>query len=444
MDGTQDPAMTTESTPSPVDAGALAGITVIDLTWSWAGPLGTRILADLGAEVIKIEGIQRPDWTRYLYYPENDPGPRPWETGGYFHELNRNKRSVVLNLAHDEGRRLLRELLQTADVFLENFSPRVKEGWGFTFNDLRAHNSRLIMVSMSGFGQQGPLREFVAFGPTMESMAGITSLGGPADAPPSRVGVMYGDPISGFAIAAGVMTALYEREITGEGQYVDIAGTEACMGMIGEAIAYAAAAGVAPPRSGDGEDGACLSGCFPCAGDDRWIAVSCRTAPEVAALARVLHLDAASLSGERRDVPDPAIRARIARQTRARPAEALAATLQEAGVAATVVMDSHDLVTDAHLAERGFLLQIPHPLVGARTMAGPLFPGAGLERAPETMVHVGAYGSETAAVLHERLGLSGAEIETLRREGVTTDRPAVEMQYPPAPIAIWRQIGLIR
>jgi crotonobetainyl-CoA:carnitine CoA-transferase CaiB-like acyl-CoA transferase len=420
--------------------GALAGLFVVDLTWSWAGPLATRVLADLGAEVVKVEGVTRPDWTRFLYYADNTPGPIPWEAGGFFHDLNRNKKGIAIDLATARGRDLLLELIARADVFVESFTPRVKAAWGIEYGELRRRNPGLVMASLSGFGQQGPFRDYLAFGPTMEAMSGITALGGEPNGPCERVGVMYGDPIMGLAAAAAILDALYEREQSGEGQYVDVAGTESCMALIGEAFVYASVHGEDPPRDGGREDDALFSGCFPCAGEDEWIAVSCHSPRELALLADTLGLP----PGFAAPTHTAGRQATVCERTSAWSGVELERVLQTRGIAALRVASSADLVADNHLATRAFHLRLPHPVVGERTITGTAFASSGLERPRTALRPAPAYGGDAVSVLGERLGLTEREIGEVVEAGVVALAPRVQAWPQPAPIPLWRQMGLVR
>lgn len=412
-------------------SGALEGVTVIDLTWSWAGGLSTRLLADLGADVLRIEGVVRPDWTRFLCYKDNEPGNVPWDRGGYFQDLNHSKQSVVLNLYTESARELLLRLIDQADVFVESFAPRVTEGWGLSFERLHARNPRLVMASLTGFGQSGPWRDYSVFGPTMESMSGVTSLGGVDGAPPERIGVFYGDPITGCSTAAAIVTALYEARITGQGQYIDVAGTEAVMSLVGEAYVYAQQHGEPPPRVA-GDLGAAFSGSFP-AVDGEWVCLSCRDEAQVRAAANALGVPAGQS-------PADGIPARI----RALSSSLAVEALQRAGIPVSRILDTADLIADPHLEARGLHFRPEHGAVGDLLNTGSVFRSSPSVARPlgETRPSP-LYGEHTKSVLQSRIGITDTEWHELLAEAATAIIPSQELLPPPAPIAAWRIQGLI-
>ncbi len=215
----------------------LGGIRVLDLTMVFAGPVSTKILADMGAEVIKIESVQRADvYSRANVYPENKPREDPWNRGCFFHTLNAGKYGISLNLGGEAGREIFKRLAKISDVVVENFSPRVMENWGLSYEELKKVKPDIIMVSMSGLGHYGPLRDFYMYVPSMEGMSGLMYNTGYADREPLLSGHAYGDWVTGVNAAAALLTALYYRKRTGKGQYVDVSGREAVSCHIGEII----------------------------------------------------------------------------------------------------------------------------------------------------------------------------------------------------------------
>ena len=206
-----------------MDDGILSGLRVLDFTWMLAGPFATRILADFGAEVIKVQSGKTATGAES-------------NVRGYFNNWNRNKRSIALDMTHPEGRELVLKLAGISDVVIDNFSPRVMANWGLNYEALKEVNPDLIMVSMSGLGQTGPWRNFVAFGPTLHALSGLTSLTSFPDTAPVGLGYAHADPIAGLYAAFSVLAALECRDRTGQGQYIDLSEYEAICTLMGPAL----------------------------------------------------------------------------------------------------------------------------------------------------------------------------------------------------------------
>ena len=264
--------------------GPLQGLRVLDLTRVWAGPLATRILGDLGADVIRVEAAwargpaTRPARIARLshLYPENDAGERPFDRNAAFNKMNRNKRSVTLELNDPDARRIFEELVERSDVVCENFSPRVMPKLGLDAEKLLDINPRLIAVSMPGFGNSGPYRDRLAFGPLIESTMGLTSELGYRDGGPHRSGIAWPDPVTALHTVVGTLAMLYGRSRSpeGEGGTVETPMVEATATMFGDHILAAQLRGAAGPRRGNRHPRRAPQGCYQCLGEDRWLAVS--------------------------------------------------------------------------------------------------------------------------------------------------------------------------
>jgi len=342
--------------------GPLAGIRVADFTWVWAGPHATLQLAHLGAEVIRIEALQRPCVTRLLPpWPDGQPGPN---RSGYFNQFNQGKRSIVVDLKTPEGLDLARRLVARSDVAAENFAAGVMDRLGLGYDVLRALNPRLVMIALSGYGATGPERAFVSYGPAQVPLSGMSSLTGYRGWPPMHVGISYGDPNGGMHGAFAVLAALWHRERTGTGQYIDLSQWETSMSVLPEGIMDAIMNGGAPARDGNRDPFMAPHGIFRAAGDERWIALAARSdeewrrlatvmgAPEAAADARFVTLAA-------RKANEDALEAQVTAWTSSRPAEESLALLQGAGLAAFLAMTNRDLFEDPHLRARGFFVANP-------------------------------------------------------------------------------------
>src|SRR3990172_1006538 len=268
----------------------LTGIRVCDLTWIIAGPTATRVLADFGAEVIRVEHAQAVDPIR-LGRPVN--GERTTlNNSGFFNYFNRNKKSVLLNVRHPLGMELLHRLIAASDVVIENFSSGVLESWGLDFEAQRAINPGIIYCSISGYGHTGRDRHFTTWGPTAQALSGLTIMSGLPGKPPAGWGYSYMDHTAGYYGAIAIMMALHHRNRTGQGQYVDISQVETGMVLTGPAILDATVNGRSwrrpgmPPGNRAWEPASAPHNTYPCAGEDRWIAIAVRNDAEWQAMAR--------------------------------------------------------------------------------------------------------------------------------------------------------------
>ncbi|WAC08371.1 MAG: CoA transferase [Thermodesulfobacteriota bacterium] len=260
----------------------LEGIRILDLTLVYAGPMGTRLLADMGAEIIKIEAPQRPDmFTRMMSYPENNPTQeKVWDQGGYFHILNAGKKGVSLDLANEKGREIFKKLVAVSDAVMENFSPRVMEGWGLGYEELKKIKPDIIMVSMSGLGHYGPMRDTIMYMTGMENMSGLTYITGLPERPPLFSNYAYGDWMLGATGAFALLLALYNKKKTGKGQYIDVAGREAISCHIGEVIMDYTLNGRVKERNGNKDASMAPHGCYKCKGVDEWVNIAIQNEDE--------------------------------------------------------------------------------------------------------------------------------------------------------------------
>jgi crotonobetainyl-CoA:carnitine CoA-transferase CaiB-like acyl-CoA transferase len=400
-----------ESIWTPRQSGAestnelpLAGVRVIDFTAFWAGPSATYSLAAFGAEVIKIESIQRPDGIRYSGGMRTDVDDW-WEYGWVFHAMNTNKRSVTLDLQTEDGIRLIKDLVRQADVVVENFSPRVMEQFGLDADVLLEINPRLVMVRMPAFGLTGPWRDRVGFAPTMEQIAGLAWVTGLPEGPPIAPRGAC-DPFAGTHAAFALTAALEFAERTGRGQLVEVPMIESVLNVTAVQTAeYELFGRIAERRGNRGHVGA-RQDVYRCAGEDDWIAVAVRTDDEADALAALI--PGADL--------DPG--QWFATQEAASAVERLAA----AGIPAAVVVSPTLVTENPQLIHRGFFEPLTHPRTGPGLYPCPPFArldGAGpwLGRTPPTL------GQHNGEVLGELCGLTDADLERLAADGVIGTRP---------------------
>lgn len=386
----------------------LEGVRIVDLSRAWAGPYGTRYLADFGAEVIKVETAKYP--------PGREPGSPSYG------EVNRNKRPITLNFQTPEGHKLLKRLVALSDVVVENFSPRVMAQYGLDYPHLCAVRPDLIMVSLPGYGRSGPHGRFVSFGGPLMAYTGMSLLWGYADSPPdARVKVAQPDYISATTQALAVTAALHHRARTGEGQYIEIAQVEAAIASLEPAyLDYFATGTVAKPR-GNRDPNAVPQGCYPCLGYEAWCVISCTTEAQWRALATVLGeerllddvgLQSAAERWARHDELDDMISAR----TREWRPHQLMRALQAVGVPAGVVQTAEDLWRDVQLRARDYTVMMEHPELGMVEhpgMAVRLHETPGQIQRP-----VGRLGEANEAIFRGLLGLSTEEIAHLTEAGV--------------------------
>jgi benzylsuccinate CoA-transferase BbsF subunit len=399
----------------------LAGVRVLDLTHAWAGPFATQLLADYGAEVIKIETCDRPDMLRFSTLPADEARPDAYNRSGWFQYLGRNKLSLTLDLKRPQGQDLFTRLAAQSDVVIENFSARVMRSLGLEYVALQDINPRLIMISMPGYGTVGPYKDFVAFGEMIEPFAGLSELTGYPDRPPLRLAVAYPDPVAGFHAALATLLALRQRRQTGVGQHIHIPHREPITGMLGEAVLDYTVNGRTPRRIGNQHRAWAPHGCYPCAGRDSWIAMAVRNDAEWTALGRVL--------GEPEWTHDPRFANSLTRWKHADlldqylsettpPWEAptLATRLCAAGIPAGVVQTNQDLLSDAHLRTRQAFWTMMHRFTGTHPYPAP---STRLTGTPPRLTRPAPnLGEHNLELLTRLLGLSRAEIQDLEAKGV--------------------------
>ncbi|OBB01182.1 acyl-CoA transferase [Mycobacteriaceae bacterium 1482268.1] len=386
-------------------AGApLADVRVVDFTAFWAGPSASHSLAAFGADVVKIESIQRPDGIRYSGGMRTDVDDW-WEYGWVFHAMNTNKLSVTLDLQSDDGLRLVKDLVRQADVVIENFSPRVMEQFGLDAAALLEINPKLVVVRMPAFGLTGPWRDRVGFAPTMEQIAGLAWVTGlPDDPPVAPRGAC--DPLAGAHAAFATLAALECADRTGRGQLVEVPMIEIVLNVTAVQTMEFEVFGTVMERRGNRGHTDAEQDIYRCAGEDSWVAVTVRHERDRTALAGVIGDSGADI-GEW-----------LSTQNAHVAVERLAAV----GIPAAVVI-SPSLVTDnPQLVHRGFFERLVHPRTGEGLYPCPPFArldGAErwLYRPPPTL------GQHNTEVLTQRCGLTEADLKRLAADGVIGTRP---------------------
>ncbi len=372
----------------------LKGTRILDFTWVLAGPYATRILADFGAEVIKVQP---------LLPQEEDEFAR-----GYDNTWNRNKRGITLNLNRPEGIALAKRLVSISDAVVENFTPRVMANWGLDYDNLRKIKSDLIMLSLSTMGSTGPWRDYTGFGPTIQAFSGMTYLTSFPGQPPLGLGTAYADHVAGLVACLALLSALEYRQKTGEGQYIDVSQVEAMASLLGDAFV--------PAR-----ETAAPHGVYRCQGEDRWCAVAVFSQEQWLGFKRALG-NPTWAEGKRfatlasRLNNKKALDGLIGDWASKHTAEEVMARLQEQGVAAGVVQNARDLVQDPQLGERGFFVELDHPELG-KTISDAV--PIRLSETPARYVRAAPLpGQDNDYVYGELLGMSAGEVAELKKQGV--------------------------
>ena len=406
------------------DNRPLTGLRVLDFTHVLAGPFATRILADMGADVVKINSAQRAVGTQDPKHP-------------YYLMWNRNKRALALNLTTDEGKTVARELCLQADVVIDNFSAGVLDRWGIGYQAIHEHNPRAIYVQMSGMGDGGPWSKFVTYAPTIHALAGLTHTTGVSGREDIGIGFSYNDHQAGLHGAVAVLAALEQRNRTGIGHRVDISQFEVGVNFLGPSLLdYFANGATARPVGNDlPYDAAAPHGCYPCKGGnpnpdkipglgERWIAIACMTDTQWSALKTVMnhpqwaaHTELDSVKG--RMAHKQTLEQQLSSWTQDQDAYELMARCQAAGVPAGVVQDGADLLErDPQLAGAEFARPMDdvHPELGPTWIdALPIH----FTKTPCNEYHrVRAIGEDNAAILQDWLNMSAAEVAKNQTDGV--------------------------
>ena len=401
----------TDTQPRGAD-GALAGLTVLDLTRVLSGPYCTMMLADMGARVIKVERPGGGDDTRAW-------GP-PFQSGesAYFLSVNRNKESVTLDLKHPDGRRVLDALIDRADVLAENFRPGALDRMGLGYADLARRRPDLVYCSISGFGQSGPRRREPGYDAMMQGEGGLMSITGAEDGPAYRLGVAIVDVVSGMFAAYGVAVALLARERTGRGQLVDVGMLDAAAAVLTYQAGSYFATGRAPGRLGNRHPSIAPYESLEAA--DGELVVAAGNDQLWRALCGVLGLGALADDPRFRTNADRvaargALRPLLVERLRTRPVADWLTQLKAAGVPCGGVRDLEQVFSDPQIVERAMVVALDHPIAGAiRQLGVPIKLGGtpGMVRTPPP-----ALGQHTDAVLRGDLGLDPEEIARLRAAG---------------------------
>lgn len=399
----------------------LEGIRVVDFTWVGAGPFTTKILADSGAEVIKIESGLRPDVLR-LTPPYKDK-QKGINRSGYFANRNTSKRSFQLNMKHEQARELVKRLIRQADIVANSFTPGTMEKWGLGYEEVKKLNEKIIYLSMPMQGTTGPHKDYMGFGSTINALIGFNHLTGLPNREPLGTGTNYPDHVPNPTHAAfAILAALRQREMTGKGQYIEVAQTESALCVLADAIMDMAVNNRNQIRQGNWVSYAAPHGAYPCRGEDRWCVIACTNDDEWEKLVSEAGLEALSNDPrfntfEKRMQHRTELDQFISQWTQQFTAEEIMQRLQAIGVPAGIVQNAQDIVErDPQIRHRKHLVSLPHPEMGHSLYSNTPFKMSksqvGVRKSAPLL------GEDTEFVCKTLLGMTDEEFNRYQEEGI--------------------------
>ena len=399
-------------TENVIDRGQpLKGVRILDFCWAIAGPLGTRLLADLGADVIKVESAYRLDPIRGIGV--QPPGQVSWNTNGQFNDCNVNKRAICLNLNTPEGVEIALRLAATADVVTSNYTPDRLDKWGLGYGALRLVNPNIILANLAVMGISGPHKDWRSYGSGIVAMCGIGALTGFAGRHPIGIGTLHTDFSVPYFAAIAIMAAVHQQRTTGQGQYLELSQYEASVHMLDTELLHYLNGGPEPARNGNRSLRMAPHGVYPSAGEDRWIAIACRNDADWKRLSKATGVSGPPDLAARLAAID-AIEAQLSAWTRTRDNWDAAAELQRAGVPAAPVEDLSDLLgRDAAMNGDYRVLDLPSGITATVQEEPILWDG---QRPP--LVRAPLWDEHSMEILVDELGLSPEEVADLVTKNV--------------------------
>ena len=404
-------AQQTTNDAGVTNPGSLAGYRVLDFGWVLAGAIPGMVLADMGAEVIKVETRQRLDYMR-LGRPIVGDQPDP-EQNPMFHNVNRGKLSVTLNISEPDAVELARRLVGKCDVVIENFSPGVMDRLGLGYETLRAIKPDIIMASISSTGQDGPLRDLRAYAPSIGALSGLDSTMGYEGGGPLGLKHAFGDICGALHAVFAIVSSLYRRNQTGEGQYIDVSMLRATAVTQGVGLMEHAMTGRSLQPRGNYDPTMVPYGNYPCTGEDKWISIAVATEEEWQGLVAAMDnpawgRDQRFNSQFRRQRHRRELDALLSSWTTRHDADELTDALQNHGVAAAPVFSAEERLFHPHFMERGLYSDIDHPALGAEPIFNLMW---GLSKTPSAVRrHAPLMGEHNQQVLCGTLGLTESEL----------------------------------
>ena len=423
-------ASQTDERPLPLE-----GVRVLDFSWVWAGPYACMMLAKLGAEVIKIEGHKRSDLVRRSVpwpLPEPAPAKCPPNQGMSFNSVNMNKKSLTLDLQQPEGLELARRLVRMSDIVLDNMRPGAMTRLGLGYEDLCKIRPDIIVITSSSRGLDGPESQYLGFATIHGSIGGMAYLTGYPDDHPSHGAAGDVDIMNATTAAYAVVAALYHRQRTGQGQFIDYSQCEGVSSLIGEALLGYEMTGRIPERTGNAHPNYAPHSVYQCWGVDRWLALEIHSDEEFAVLARIIGQpeladDPRFSTMEARKNNEEELNQIIGARTRQRDRDWMVEEFCQAGLRAAPSRESRDIYADQHLRARDFIVTVDHPELGELELMGAPWKMDGqrpLAKAAPLM------GEHNRYVLGELLGLSDDEITGLRDKEIIMQHPENQIDFP--------------
>lgn len=416
--------------------GPLSGVRVADFCWMGVGSVATRLLADFGAEVIKIEDRTRIDTPRKLPLYKNEKarsfgqevvGADP-DKGGLFNNYSRNKLGVTINMRSAEGRELAERLISISSVVTENFAPGVMERWGLTYDRLCEIVPEVIFARMSGFGHSGPDAEYRSYGPVVQAVSGLSFISGLPGQEPSGWGLSYMDNQAAFYNSAAIMMAIHQRNITGRGTEIDVSAVEVGINLLGPVMLDVTVNGRVT-RGDDFPTGnrlehphAAPHGVYPASGEDRWVAIAVFGDEEWRQFVEAIGTpewtaDPRFADQEARWANQDLLDGHVGRWTSERDRYEVTKLLQGAGVRAGAVQNAEDLnETDPQVAARGVFFEMDHPVIGEARFEGVPIHFSDLR--PDNWRSGPLLGEDNVHVFQGLLGLGDDEVAALSADGV--------------------------
>ena len=405
-------------------APILSGVRIIDLTMGYAGPLATSLLASMGAEIVKIESLQVPDWWRGRH-GWTGPEDMGYEQSFQYNSVNRNKLGITLNLRHPYGVEAFKRLAAISDVVIENYSPRVMTNFGLGYDTLRELRPDIVMVSMPAFGRDGPWKDYIGFGQTMEAASGLTHFNGYEGGQPLLL-PNGADPFVGLNGANAVMLALIHRADTGSGQFVEVAHMEAVTPFVGERLLSWQMGNKGPVnRKGNRSDWMAPHGCYRSKGEDQWVVIAVASDEEWDRFCE-LPGDSAFKTDERfrtvrgRLAHKQELDALIEAWTQERDRDELVSSLQGVDIAAGMALSDKDLTKDPHLREIGYFHSLERRYAGVHEYPrAPIRLSRSPQQEPTAAPTLGQYNEY---VLSDILGFTEDELQEMRADKVIGER----------------------
>ena len=417
---------------------ALEGIRILDLSRIWAGPYATKLMADMGADIIKIESIDRMDTTRGGIrppagsgnYPETEPGEDPWNRNGWFNSLHLSKYGITINLATPGGKELFSHLVTISDAVIENYRMGVLARLGFDYEKLRSLRPDIILISMPAFGNKGRWKGFVQYGIGQEQLSGMADMTGYLDEDgPMKSGINHGDPITGSHATGAMLASLLYRRRTGKGVFVDLSQLDSSVSLIGDAILGFEMNRRNPARRGNRHPYMAPHGIYPCAADDEWVAIAVGSDNEWQRLCGAIGMPKLAQDSRFADVlsrwkRQDELDRLLGEWTKDKSGYEIMEALQGVGVAATPVNSAEMIFDDPHYQERELMELVDHPSTGPQFMPGiswKLSKTPGSVRWPTPRL-----GEHNEAIFAELLGLKQTELAQLEADGVIGKVPTRE------------------